>query len=165
MSKYDQLGVYLSERSENNVRVRFAEIERILGFSLPRSAYIHRAWWSNNQNNNVMTRVWRKAGFRTEQVDMTKLELVFRRVPRTPAPSSRAGANGRGTRLPHAATIASPETSPQAPLDKTSLASTEPRRHLLFGALKGQIRLAAGTDITEPAGPEWGNIARAGSEK
>jgi hypothetical protein len=30
-------------------------------------------------------------------------------------------------------------------------------RHPLYGALKGHIRLVAGTDLTEPADPEWGN--------
>ena len=26
----------------------FSEIERVLGFKLPKSAYQHEAWWSNN---------------------------------------------------------------------------------------------------------------------
>lgn len=31
-----------------------------------------------------------------------------------------------------------------------------PCRHPIYGALKGYIRLVAGTDLTEPADPEWG---------
>ena len=29
-------------------------------------------------------------------------------------------------------------------------------RHPLFGALKGAIRIVPGTDLAEPADPEWG---------
>jgi hypothetical protein len=32
-------------------------------------------------------------------------------------------------------------------------------RHPIYGALKGHIRLVAGTDLTEPADPDWGNRA------
>jgi hypothetical protein len=39
----------------------------------------------------------------------------------------------------------------------TATPDTPPRcRHPLYGAMKGYIRLAAGTDLTEPADPEWG---------
>ena len=37
---------------------------------------------------------------------------------------------------------------------------TPPRcRHPAYGALKGYIKLVAGTDLTEPADPEWGERA------
>ena len=41
---------------------------------------LHRAWWSNNPSNNVMTKVWLAAGYLTEQVDVSARKLVFRRV-------------------------------------------------------------------------------------
>jgi hypothetical protein len=34
----------------------FREIEQVLGFPLPPAARRHRPWWSNNGNNNVMTK-------------------------------------------------------------------------------------------------------------
>jgi len=58
----------------------FEEIEKVIGVKLPPKAQHHRAWWSNNASNNVMTRVWLDAGFETEQVDMAARKLVFRRV-------------------------------------------------------------------------------------
>jgi hypothetical protein len=58
----------------------FADIERVTGVKLPPKAQGQRAWWSNNSSNNVMTKVWLSAGFRTEQVDIAARKLVFRRA-------------------------------------------------------------------------------------
>jgi hypothetical protein len=33
------------------------------------------------------------------------------------------------------------------------------RRHPLFGWMKGMLLIAPGTDLTEPACPEWADIA------
>lgn len=37
-------------------------------------------------------------------------------------------------------------------------AEKPPRRHPLFGALKGMITVAPGTDLTAPADPDWGKV-------
>jgi hypothetical protein len=58
----------------------FAEVERVTGVKLPPSASKHRPWWSNNPRNSVMTKVWLDAGYESEQVDMEKRRLVFKRV-------------------------------------------------------------------------------------
>jgi hypothetical protein len=45
---------------------------------------------------------------------------------------------------------------------KTALDPTAGKRghrHPLFGALKGMITIMPGTDLTEPADPEWADIA------
>src|SRR5881275_58125 len=93
MSKYSIFGVYLANIPEKQIKMSFEQIEKILGFALPPTAYKQRAWWSNNSSNNVMTRVWRKAHFRTEDVDMVKRQLVFRRVP--PPPQIPAEPRGK----------------------------------------------------------------------
>jgi hypothetical protein len=80
MSKYEPLGEYLKRQGKERVPMTFAEIERVTGVKLPASATKHRPWWSNNPHNSVMTRVWLDAGFESEQVDMAKRKLVFRRV-------------------------------------------------------------------------------------
>lgn len=87
------------------------------------------AWWSNNRTNNVMTNEWLAAGYRTEQVDVAARKLVFRRT-------------------------AEPDSQP-------SMLSGEkaPRRHAFFGWMKGLVTIPAGTDLTKPADPEWGDIA------
>jgi hypothetical protein len=62
------------------VPLTFTEIEKITGAKLPPKAQHHRAWWSNNPSNNVMTRVWLDAGFESTQVDVSARKLVFRRI-------------------------------------------------------------------------------------
>ncbi|MGD9543293.1 MAG: hypothetical protein AB7F41_06080 [Methylocystis sp.] len=88
MSKYEPLTAYLRKQPCREVRLGFGDLEKILGFKLPSSAGQHRAWWSNNGSNNVMTKAWLSAGFRTRDVDMEKERLTFERVgpgdPETP---------------------------------------------------------------------------------
>jgi hypothetical protein len=91
MSKYAPLAEYLNRQSRDHVPMTFAEIERITGVRLPPSAMRHRPWWSNNPQNSVMTKVWLDAGFESEQVDMEKRKLVFRRVR---APNASGGEGG-----------------------------------------------------------------------
>ena len=105
----------------------FAEIERVIGAKLPYSADSHRAWWSNNPTNNVMTQAWLDAGFESEQVDLKNRRLVFRRArPSSPSPTSSG--------------------SP-APVAGAS------NKLALFGWLKGTVVVHG--DLTEPADPDW----------
>jgi hypothetical protein len=89
MSKYEPLGEYLKKQGKDLVPLTFAEIERIIGAKLPASSK-YRAWWSNNDFNSVMTKVWLDAGYESEQVDMARRRLLFRRVrkPKASAPGS-----------------------------------------------------------------------------
>lgn len=133
MSKYAPLGEFLRAQKRQEVPLTFAEIERITGVALPPKAQHHRAWWSNNPSNNVMTKIWLEAGYETEQVDMASRKLVFRQV---------GGA-------------AEKATQPQQALRPYA---TKDGRHPLRGALKGTVRIAPGVDLTEPAFPEWADL-------
>jgi len=130
MGKYEPLAQFLRRQQAAEVRLTFAEIERIVGVRLPPSARKQRAWWSNNPQNSVMTKVWLAAGFRSEQVDMEARKLVLRRVP-------KSAGQPPGT-----------DSQPSSP--------TQRGRHPLLGAMKGLVRIMPGTDLTEPADPEWG---------
>jgi hypothetical protein len=79
MSKYEPLGQFLRGQTRNQIPMTFAEIEKILGAPLPASKK-HRAWWSNNPSNNVMTREWLSAGYETESVNVDSGKLIFRRT-------------------------------------------------------------------------------------
>ena len=125
MSKYSALGDYLKRQGHERVPMTFGEIEKITGVKLPRSAHKHRPWWSNNPNNSVLTKVWIAAGFESEQVDMTSRKLVFRRVRK---PKIESAANQTGAEEPF---------------------------HPLYGMMQGFIRVMPGTDLTQPADPEW----------
>ena len=88
MGKYDRLGEFLRVQRAKEVAMTFAEIERVIGDKLPPNSPQYPAWWSNNPTNNVMTKVWLAAGFRTEQVDTKARKVVFRRVEPSPTDTS-----------------------------------------------------------------------------
>jgi hypothetical protein len=79
MSKYEALPQFLHQVDGAVRRMSFTEIERIFGFRLPKSAYKHEAWWSNNETGHSHARTWLKFGWRTEAVDLTKRHVTFRR--------------------------------------------------------------------------------------
>jgi len=123
MAKYSALGDYLKHHRRDVVPMIFREIEKITGTKLPASSQ-YRAWWSNNDFNSVLTKVWIEAGFKSERVDMSAHKLVFRRV-----------------RKPK--TVAAAQSGSEKPF------------HPAYGAMQGLIRIMPGTDLTQPADPEW----------
>lgn len=80
MGKYEPLPQFLREQSAERVRMKFREIEAVLGFKLPQSAYQHREWWSNHDTGHSHARSWRGAGWRTEAVDLQSREVTFART-------------------------------------------------------------------------------------
>ena len=127
--KYQPLTEFLLRQSRTVVRLSFDEIERLIRAPLPPSATDHRAWWSNNTQNNVMTKAWTDAGFESEDVDMKGRKVTFRRV------------RSEGSRDPGTPSAVTPD------------------RHPLIGWMKGALTIADGVDLTQPADPEWGEAA------
>jgi hypothetical protein len=128
MGKYENLGAFLQKQRTREVPLTFRDIEKITGAKLPPKAQHHRAWWSNNPSNNVMTKVWLEAGYESAQVDMSARKLVFRRLTKESSPELAPAATKKG------------------------------ERHPIFGALKDITRLVPGVDLTEPADPEWADL-------
>src|ERR1700733_4042932 len=85
MSKYEALPQFLASRNLASHRMSFREIESVLGFKLPKSAYEHEAWWSNNATGHSHARAWMKFGWRTESVDLTKRKVTFQRLAQASA--------------------------------------------------------------------------------
>ena len=139
MGKYEPLGQFLRNQRRQEVPLTFREIEKITGVKLPPKAQHHRAWWSNNPDNNVMTKVWLAAGFESAQVDMEGRKLVFRRVATATEPTSG---------------FAEPARKPYV----MKPYATKDGKHPGWGALKGMIRIPPGVDLTEPAFPEWADL-------
>jgi hypothetical protein len=130
MGKYDPLKSFLEASGAEEVPMSFEEIEALLGAPLPDSRR-YPAWWSNNPSNNVMTRVWLEAGYRTERVDVAGGRVVFR----------RAGAGG----LP-------PGGAARSSLERSHVVNVVER---LQRALAGTVTVAPGVDLTEPTGEVW----------
>ena len=129
MGKYDPLGAYLARSTAAETPMTFRQIEALIDAPLPPAARRHRAWWSNNPENSVITRVWRAAGFRAFQVDMSGETLTFRREEGviSPAPAS-----------------VQPDRGPQTALIER-----------LQARLRGTVRIPYGVDLTQPTGEVW----------
>ena len=79
MFAYEALREYLRSCGEDELILRFDEIERIIApKKLPCSARNHRAWWSNGSHSHA--RAWNGAGYKTCSVDLTGETVVFRRA-------------------------------------------------------------------------------------
>jgi len=128
MGKYTRLGEFLRAQRSKEVPMTFAEIERVIGGKLPPNSPQYPAWWSNNPSNNVMTKVWLNAGFRTQQVDVKARKVVFRRIDEKATETSSLRRARKG------------------------------EHHPLFGALKDVTFIPPGVDLTEPADPDWGKV-------
>lgn len=138
MSKYAPLSNFLNAQGSLIFSCTFSELEEALKFKLPPSAYQHRAWWSNNPDNNVMTKTWLAAGFETVNVNMEEHTVFFRKI--MPPPASLD------------------VTTPQTGMSDVARAFTRQQasgHHALRGALKGTIRITVDVDLTAPADPYW----------
>ena len=131
MTKYAPLKTFLAGKASVEVPMRFSEIEHVIGTQLPPVAFKHRAWWSNNPSNSVITHAWLEAGYKTERVDMGAQRLVFRRTAASPT-------QDRGV------------TAPIPPsLEEEGILGR------LRRALGGTVRVAPGVDLTAPTGEIW----------
>ena len=81
MGKYEPLPQFLSAKPGVTHRMSFDQIERVLGFKLPKSAYEHEAWWSNNPTGHSHSRTWLAAGWKTQDVDLNTRKVTFQRFP------------------------------------------------------------------------------------
>ena len=91
MSKYQPLEDFLVETGSDFVPMTFKGIEEVIAGPLPPSARKHRAWWSNNSSNSVITHAWLAAGYKTAEVNLEGETVVFTRQSDAPA----AGTGGR----------------------------------------------------------------------
>ena len=143
MAKYSELERYLRDQPWDEIPMSFADIERVIGAKLPPKAQHHRAWWSNNPSNNVMTKAWLNAGFRSEQVDVEGRKLVFSRTSATRFGTGKSGMA-------------------ETPMDFSPVQNPQRKHHPLLGALKGTVVLDdEGFDLTQPAMPEWPEVVEA----
>lgn len=82
MSKYEPLARYLSRLESDSWDAELPEIERVLGFELPRSAYTYPAWWSNQEGAHSQTKGWREVGWETCNVNLPAKRIRFIRKDR-----------------------------------------------------------------------------------
>ena len=69
---------YLKDQHVNEVDCSFEQIEKILGFKLPRSAYKHAAWWSNSPSHPLMAQIL-EVGWESKYLDLRRKNITFYR--------------------------------------------------------------------------------------
>jgi len=80
--KYRSLYDYLKNRYANTVVLTFAEIEDLLGFTLPDTARSQQDWWTDADSNTVLTahsQSWTLAS-RTARANLMAQTVVFERA-------------------------------------------------------------------------------------
>lgn len=76
MSKYAPIEQRLAATEDDSVFLSFSEMETLLGFPLPSSAYNHRAWWSNGKKGG--SKFWLRVGWLVDAVALGQ-SVTFRR--------------------------------------------------------------------------------------
>lgn len=80
MSRYEPLAQFLRDRNDAVWEASFEEVEQVLGFPLPPSAYRHSAWWANQQGKGHSQVIgWAGAGWRKRRVDLIQKYVEFER--------------------------------------------------------------------------------------
>lgn len=93
MSKYKPLADFLGAHAADIWKVTFDDLETALGFSLPKAARSAAAWWANDTDaDKPHKKAWLGAGWRTEDVDLAKGAVTFRRGATSAAPDTTAHA-------------------------------------------------------------------------
>ncbi len=89
--KYEPLKRHLEAAfQQERLRLDFATIEAVLGFSLPRSAYGHQAWWSNTRAGHSHAAAWLDAGWKTADLDLAGRKVSFVKAADEPFPAGVA---------------------------------------------------------------------------
>lgn len=77
--KYYKLENYLIQSGKPVLVLSFSEIEGILGFDLPASAYKHQALWSNSESHPIAL-AWLNAGYLSEQVNLAEQTIALKKA-------------------------------------------------------------------------------------
>ncbi len=70
------LTAYLEKCGKDEIKLSFSDVERILGFQLPDSAYLHQPYWSNSGSHPIAS-AWMNAGYLSQHVDMKGHTVEF----------------------------------------------------------------------------------------
>ncbi|PSN11150.1 transcriptional regulator [filamentous cyanobacterium CCT1] len=75
-SKYYRLFEYLQHCPQEVVTLTFAEIESLMGYSLPPSARTKQSWWGN-RDSALHAGAWITAGYQASSVDLEQQSVTF----------------------------------------------------------------------------------------
>lgn len=75
MKKYRDLYDYLKVQDAQTIVMSFDEVEELVYSKLPKSAFVHRQWWSNG--GHVQSDAWMNAGYLVKKVDFKEKKVIF----------------------------------------------------------------------------------------
>ena len=76
--KYKGLAEYLYEKWDRKIELTYAQIEEILGFSLPPTAYnLPQSFWANTETHSYAKGSWLAVGYKAKVAENQK--VVFER--------------------------------------------------------------------------------------
>lgn len=89
-SKYNRLKSYLKFRSAftDNVKLKLAQIEGVIGDNLPIIAYRSERWW-NNSPTKAHSKAWIEAGWITGEINLKEGYIIFHKAKNTPTKNHR----------------------------------------------------------------------------
>ena len=76
-SKYQPLLKYLQQSDRVEVVLTFADIETLMGVSLPESARHNRAWWSNRSKGALQATAWMGAVYLVKDLNFLDEQITF----------------------------------------------------------------------------------------
>ena len=72
--RYKELAIYLYEKWEKKIELTYQQIEEILGFSLPATAYnLPQSYWANTETHSYAKGSWLAIGYRAKIVGDKKI--------------------------------------------------------------------------------------------
>ena len=74
--KYGPLRTHLEQSGKDKVSMSFTQIEELVG-QLPKSAYLHQAWWGNHEGNS-QAKAWMGARYLVE-ANPARRSVIFRK--------------------------------------------------------------------------------------
>jgi hypothetical protein len=80
MKKYQALGLHLATCRDELVKFDFDRIEEVLGFQLPESARMYRAWWANDRTHVQALHGWLSSHWMVEHVDLKERFVIFKKI-------------------------------------------------------------------------------------
>jgi len=144
--KYDPLKTHLARKAALRISMTFAEVAKVVGKSLPASAYRHPSWWANDPIHHAQARAWTEAGYRAENIDVKAQRVEFVRVERssgTPAKKHPMAGAMKGTFTVRPGVRETQKTYEHQPGPPYKV-------HPAYGALKGVVTIDPDWDPTSP---------------
>ena len=78
--KYKLLYSWLLTQQKEEINLSFDDVAVIVDGDLPKSAYLYKSWWANNDTNKSQVQAWKTAGYKSCNLSIPNQLITFRKV-------------------------------------------------------------------------------------